>query len=392
MIKKTILLLILLLSNYCYSQNTTGIPTISGDFSLGSVLTVDVSNLKDEDGIGSFKYQWYANDELIQGANLNSYKLNLSDLTKGVKVIVEHTDLLNNIQYIESRPFGPWGQYQYLSEKIKNAQAAVVRITASTAVMISPTHAITAAHSPLDENNEITPDLKVQNIYGETRDIVNVIYDIPAVFAIVELESPFENSYSFEIASTDSSAGEDTFAIGNPKDTTAGGVGWAVSFGFARDIVYKEFYKLFDIQIMGGFSGGGIFNDDGNLVGIISGGTSEFSEDSFRPQPQNRTEIFNEDFEVHDGPWKEINTYQINALSLSFINEFMTKNNVTNEVNQLDKELPKNKIDHYYDSVSDDEESQIHNISKPYRKMLLHFLLTQVCLIMDFLMKWTSFK
>ena len=106
--KKTILLLILLLSNFFYSQNNTiGIPTISGDFSLGSVLTVDVSNLKDEDGIGSFKYQWYANDELIQGANLNSYKLNLSDLTKGIKVIVEHTDLLNNIQYIESRPFGP---------------------------------------------------------------------------------------------------------------------------------------------------------------------------------------------------------------------------------------------------------------------------------------------
>ena len=50
-----------------------------------------------------------------------------------------------------------------------------------------------------------------------------------------------------------------------------------------------------------------------------------------------------------------------------------SKNNVTNEVNQLDKELPKNKIDHYYDSVSDDEESQIHNISKPYRKSVVAF-------------------
>ena len=136
MIKKTILLLILLLSNYCYSQNTTGIPTISGDFSLGSVLTADVSNLKDEDGIGSFKYQWYKDDELITDATASSYKLTLPDLKKGIKVIVEHTDLLNNIQYIESRPLGLWGQYQYLSEKIKNAQAAVVRITASTAVMI----------------------------------------------------------------------------------------------------------------------------------------------------------------------------------------------------------------------------------------------------------------
>ena len=77
------------------------------------------SNLKDEDGIGSFKYQWYANDELIQGANLNSYKLNLSDLTKGVKVIVEHTDLLNNIQYIESRPFGPGDNTSICLKKLK---------------------------------------------------------------------------------------------------------------------------------------------------------------------------------------------------------------------------------------------------------------------------------
>ena len=116
-------------------------------------------------------------------------------------------------------------------------------------------------------------------------------------------------------------SGEATFAIGNPKDTAAEEL--VVSFGFARDIVYEEFYKLFDIQIMGGFSGGGIFNDDGNLVGIISGGTSEFSEDSFRPQPENRTEIFNEDFEVLDGPWKELNTLQVTAVSLSFINEFI---------------------------------------------------------------------
>ena len=58
-----------------------------------------------------------------------------------------------------------------MSDTIKNAQAAVVRITASTAVMISSTHAITAAHSPLDENNEITPDLTVQNIL-EGRNII----------------------------------------------------------------------------------------------------------------------------------------------------------------------------------------------------------------------------
>ena len=366
-------LLILFLSINLFSQNTEQIPEINGEWKLSSSLTVDLSKINDPDGIKSFEYQWLSNNNNIDGATSSSYKLTLPDLQNSISVSVQYTDNLGNINTLNSLPIGSWGQYQYLTDKIKNAQAAVVRITASTAVMISPTHAITAAHSPLDENNEITPNLTVQNIYGETRNIINVIYDIDADFAIVELESPFENSYSVEIASTDSSAGEAAFAIGNPKDTAAGGVGWAVSFGFARDIVYEEFYKLFDIQIMGGFSGGGIFNNDGNLVGIISGGTSQYSQDSFRPELQNRSDFFREDFEVHDGPWKELNRMQVSAINLSFINEFMTKNNITNEVYSLDKELPKNKIDHYYDSISEDEKSQIHNTSKPYRKSVVAF-------------------
>ena len=366
-------LLIFFFSINLFSQNNDQILEINGEWKLSSSLTVDISKINDPDGIKSFEYQWLSNNNNIEGATSSSYKLTLPDLQNSISVSVQYTDNLGNINTLNSLPIGAWGQYQYLTDKIKNAQAAVVRITASTAVMISPTHAITAAHSPLDENNEITPNLTVQNIYGETRNIINVIYDIPADFAIVELESPFENSYSVEIASTDSSSGEAAFAIGNPKDTVAGGVGWAVSFGFARDIIYQEFYKLFDIQIMGGYSGGGIFNDDGNLVGIISGGTTEGSQASFRPELQNRSDFFREDFEVHDGPWKELNRMQVTAIHLSFINEFMTKNNVTNEVHQLDKELPKNKIDHYYDSVSVDEETQIYNTSKPYRKSVVAF-------------------
>ena len=71
-----------------------------------------------------------------------------------------------------------WGPYQYLSELIANAQAATVRITRSTAVMISDRYAITAAHSPLDENNEITPGLTAQNMWGEIRNIINVFYTV----------------------------------------------------------------------------------------------------------------------------------------------------------------------------------------------------------------------
>ena len=80
-----------------------------------------------------------------------------------------------------------WGEYDYLSSSIEAAQAAVVRITKSSAVMISDKYAITAAHSPLDADNEITPDLTVQNIWGEARDIVDVIYVVEEDFAIVDI-------------------------------------------------------------------------------------------------------------------------------------------------------------------------------------------------------------
>ena len=246
--------------------------------------------------------------------------------------ISAQTNNVFNAQQLNSEEGVSWGEYQYLSEKIKNAQAATVRITASTAVMISPTHAITAAHSPLDENNEITPDLKVQNIFGEVRNITNVIYDLPSDFAIVELESPFDNSFSVKIAEFDSSSDDPVFSIGNPKDTAWGGVGWAVSFGFARDILFEVYFKLFDIQIMGGFSGGGVYNDQGHLVGINSGTTSQMSEGSFRPEMKNFTGIFEEDFSILDGPWKSLNNFQVTAISLSFIKEFMSSHNINNEV------------------------------------------------------------
>ena len=283
---------------------------------MGETLSVDLSDLTDADGIGQFEYQWLRDEAEISGATSSTYYLLLSDLEKSISVKLKHTDLLGNVDTLYTPLFGAWGEYQYLSDEIKITQAAVVRITASTAVMISPTHAITAAHSPLDENNEITPDLTVQNIYGEMRDIIDVKYDVDADFAIVELESPFENSYAVEIAPEKPSEGDFAFAVGNPKDVAWGGVGWAVSFGFARDpdINNDAHIGMFDIQITNGYSGGGIFNDKGQLQGIISYTTSEFSDGSFRPENINRGEFFQEEFKLHDGPWKSLNNHQVGAL------------------------------------------------------------------------------
>ena len=141
-----------------------------------------------------------------------------------------------------------------------------------------------------------------------------------------------------------------------------------MSFGFARDIEYKEYYNLFDIQITNGFSGGGIFNEMGQLQGIISGATSAYSEGSFRPENINRGEFFQDEFKVHDGPWKTLNTMQVNAVSLNFIKEFLNTHGVTNVKNLDNVVLPQNDKDTYFDSFTDQEESEIKSIATPLRK------------------------
>ena len=360
---------------------TQGTLKITGKWKLGETLSVDLSNLTDVDGIGQFEYQWFfkENDlkEEILGATSSTYYLTLSDLEKSILVEIKHTDLLGNVEILQSPQFGAWGDYQYLSDAIKISQAAVVRITASSAVMISPKHAITAAHSPLDENNEITPNLTVQNIFGEKRDIIDVKYDTLADFAIVELESPFQNSYAVELAPNKPSAGDVAFAVGNPKDAAWGGVGWAVSFGFARDpspnFYDEEDFDLFDIQIMGGFSGGGIFNEKGQLQGIISYTTSHSSDGSFRPNIWVSNDFFSENFNIHDGPWKSLDTKQVGAIHLDFINQFLALHQVTNIKNTDNIILPENKKDFQFNSLNDQQESYLKSVAGPLRKSVLAF-------------------
>ena len=164
-----------------------------------------------------------------------------------------------------------WGPNQYLSELIANAQAATVRITKSTAVMISDRYGITAAHSPLDENNEITPGLTAQNMWGEVRNIINVFYTVDEDFAIIELESPFEHNYSVKLADENAQAGDVVFAVGHPYTVANAGVGWAVSFGERSGIDSGDYWIDANIlQVEGGNSGGGVFNENGELIGIVS--------------------------------------------------------------------------------------------------------------------------
>lgn len=253
-----------------------------------------------------------------------------------------------------------WGPYQHLAELIANAQAATVRITYSTAVMISDRYAITAAHSPLDANNEITPNLTVQNLWGEVRNIVNVFYVVEEDFAIVELESPFENSYAVKLADAAPVPGDPVFQVGNPGVVANSGIGWAVSFGFDYDRQEEPWIDVFDIPTSGGNSGGGIYNEKGELVGITSVG---FPGDK-------KTPWYNENFQVSNGIEPINNGWLNGSINLAFIKDFLAKHNVENKpVSATESDLPENSPDPQGKSPVDKEDlSSITTLASIDRK------------------------
>ena len=253
-----------------------------------------------------------------------------------------------------------WGPNQHLSELIANAQAATVRITLSTAVMISDRYAITAAHSPLDENNEITPGLTVQNMWGEIRNIINVFYTVGEDFAIVELESPFENNYSVKLADENAQAGDDVFAVGHPYTVANAGVGWAVSFGERSGIDSGDYWIDANIlQVEGGNSGGGVFNDKGELVGIVSVSWFEESHES------NSLSPYYQDNGVNNGFLDIINNRNTaGTIKLEFIKDFLAQYGIVNEPKfATEADLPENLPDPHTQILSDEQVSTINFLS-----------------------------
>ena len=76
-----------------------------------------------------------------------------------------------------------WGTYAHLGNAIELAQAATVKISGGTAVMISGHFALTAAHVVIN-NNELKPSLTATNLWGETKAVINAYFDTAAELAV----------------------------------------------------------------------------------------------------------------------------------------------------------------------------------------------------------------
>ncbi len=77
---------------------TTGVVTITGTATEDQNLTADTSALADEDGKGSFTYQWQADNVAISGATSATLTLTQAHVGKIITLKVIHTDAFGNVE------------------------------------------------------------------------------------------------------------------------------------------------------------------------------------------------------------------------------------------------------------------------------------------------------
>ena len=70
----------------------TGSVTVSGTATQGETLTAVTSTISDEDGLGEFSYQWFADDVAITNATESTLTLSQAEVDKAITVKVSYTD------------------------------------------------------------------------------------------------------------------------------------------------------------------------------------------------------------------------------------------------------------------------------------------------------------
>jgi hypothetical protein len=80
----------------------TGRPEIQGNAVEDQILTVDLSSLADNDGLGAFQFQWLRDGVAISGATSDSYQLGDADVDAQIRVRITYTDALGSTEVVTS--------------------------------------------------------------------------------------------------------------------------------------------------------------------------------------------------------------------------------------------------------------------------------------------------
>jgi VCBS repeat-containing protein len=85
----------------------TGVPTLQGTIEEGKFVYAIVDEIADDDGLGSFSYQWFADDVAIDGANKSFILLGQSQVFKSIRVEVSYTDEDGTREVLSSEASAP---------------------------------------------------------------------------------------------------------------------------------------------------------------------------------------------------------------------------------------------------------------------------------------------
>ena len=135
---------------------------------------------------------------------------------------------------------------------------------------------LTCAHV-ISDANKVTVTLED----GTSYEAISMVYDNQTDVGIIKLNVsglPVATLANFE----EVVIGEGVIAIGNPLGKLNGSVSYGIISAFERDILIDGYtYHLLqtDAAVNPGHSGGGLFNLDGHLVGIVSAGPADTSVD-----------------------------------------------------------------------------------------------------------------
>ena len=151
------------------------------------------------------------------------------------------------------------------------------KASTGTGFIINSNYVITNAHIVFDKDDPENTTL-CENVFAKFNDS-DTLYELEFVFASKELDIcilhfAYESNYkSCSFASGDCVTGEKVYTIGNSK-----GKGLAILDGIVADNVREisgHEYMMITALVTNGNSGGPVFNENGELLGMVTSGSND---------------------------------------------------------------------------------------------------------------------
>ena len=169
-----------------FNEEVVGAPTISGEAYVGSVLTANTGGISDEDGTGTYSYQWMRTTNPtvdIPGATSKTYTVQVADIGATLSVRVSYTD---GERYPESTTSALTNVVAGSLGKISKIEPAIRGVTVSGGDVVALTVNIYGVQGDIDNTLSGTISWAVDgtSIEGSGRELVYTAPSSPATYMV----------------------------------------------------------------------------------------------------------------------------------------------------------------------------------------------------------------